>query len=225
MPVSRVPLEAPTGWGQVATRVCKCCGQPGFKVTAHLLSAPLLAKQSLNYVLASTGSIEAPSVAGSAFSAPVEKSGPDFHRLAVPTRSKSPIRSVPKSGSGDVTLDWHRLDSCMSRVSVTCTELVGSSRSNLLPGGNSNKGLWMPQVPMSTDEVILAVSRIAEPGSGTLPRFHQAPGTGDSSIKRTYQPKKRYRRRVHGFLRRMSTKGGARLVSNRRRKGRHRLTP
>ena len=44
-------------------------------------------------------------------------------------------------------------------------------------------------------------------------------------IKRTYQPKKRYRRRVHGFLRRMSTKGGARLVSNRRRKGRHRLTP
>ena len=113
----------------------------------------------------------------------------------------------------------------MSRGCVTCTELVRSSRSNLLPGGNSNKGLWMPQGPMSMDEVILAVSGIAEPGSGTLPRFHQAPGTGDFSIKRTYQPKKRYRRRVHGFLRRMSTKGGARLVSNRRRKGRHRLTP
>ena len=48
---------------------------------------------------------------------------------------------------------------------------------------------------------------------------------GDFSIKRTYQPKKRYRRRVHGFLRRMSTKGGARLIQNRRRKGRHRLTP
>jgi large subunit ribosomal protein L34 len=75
------------------------------------------------------------------------------------------------------------------------------------------------------DEVIRVVSRIAARVSGTLPRFHQAPGKGDLSIKRTYQPKKRYRRRVHGFLRRMSTKGGARLVQNRRRKGRHRLTP
>ena len=75
------------------------------------------------------------------------------------------------------------------------------------------------------DEVIRAVSWIEEPGSATLPRFHSAPATGDLSIKRTYQPKKRYRRRVHGFLRRMSTKGGARLVQNRRRKGRHRLTP
>lgn len=46
-----------------------------------------------------------------------------------------------------------------------------------------------------------------------------------ATIKRTYQPKKRYRKRVHGFLRRMSTPAGARLVQNRRRKGRHKLTP
>ncbi|MDQ6772300.1 MAG: 50S ribosomal protein L34 [Candidatus Dormibacteraeota bacterium] len=44
-------------------------------------------------------------------------------------------------------------------------------------------------------------------------------------MKRTYQPKKRYRRRVHGFLRRMSSPGGRRLIRNRRRKGRHQLTP
>ena len=43
------------------------------------------------------------------------------------------------------------------------------------------------------------------------------------AIKRTYQPKKRYRRRVHGFLRRMSTRGGASVLRNRRRKGRQRL--
>ncbi|HVD45917.1 MAG: 50S ribosomal protein L34 [Candidatus Dormibacteraeota bacterium] len=43
-------------------------------------------------------------------------------------------------------------------------------------------------------------------------------------MKRTFQPKKRYRRRVHGFLRRMSARGGVRVVQNRRRKGRLRLS-
>jgi large subunit ribosomal protein L34 len=75
------------------------------------------------------------------------------------------------------------------------------------------------------DEVIEAVSQAGQPSSATLPRFRQASGTGDPSIKRTYQPKKRYRRRVHGFLRRMASVGGARVVQNRRRKGRQRLTP
>jgi large subunit ribosomal protein L34 len=45
------------------------------------------------------------------------------------------------------------------------------------------------------------------------------------TIKRTFQPKKRYRRRVHGFLRRMGTAAGARVIRHRRRKGRSNLTP
>jgi large subunit ribosomal protein L34 len=42
--------------------------------------------------------------------------------------------------------------------------------------------------------------------------------------KRTWQPKKIKRRRVHGFLERMMTRTGRNVLKDRRQKGRHKLT-
>jgi len=59
-------------------------------------------------------------------------------------------------------------------------------------------------------------------GAGAVFPCHRS--DGEMMSKRTFQPNRRRRAKVHGFRLRMRTRAGRSIVASRRRKGREKLT-
>lgn len=71
--------------------------------------------------------------------------------------------------------------------------------------------------------------RVAE-GAG-MERLSERPSasameaTALQAVKQTFQPSKLKRKRKHGYLKRLRSKGGRNIIKRRMMKGRHRLAP
>ncbi|KAK9845489.1 hypothetical protein WJX81_007811 [Elliptochloris bilobata] len=105
----------------------------------------------------------------------------------------------------------------------SCAHAVLPGFSRLTPQGDLHEAL--EAVVSSSDSASIASDEPSAAGDeGEVPEGEGTPPGLECNTKRTYQPSNLVRKRRHGFLARLRTKGGRDVIVRRLRKGRRKIT-